>query len=382
MARDEDPRPIEIVGTSGCTVHAADGTRYLDFTSGWCVGNLGWGSEVIKKRLCDFAGPDYVAPNYLYRPWAELAQMLAEITPGKLTKSFRATGGTEAVELALRSAMAATGRQKFLSIEGAYHGDSIGTMSIGASGADCGMRDPLVPGHKINPPLDGAAADEAEKWLRQKDIAAFIMEPVIMNLGVLIPTSEFMKRIQELCRENGTLLIMDEVASGFGRTGKLFATEYYNLEPDIMCLAKAITGGYVPMGATVVTEQVASAMRYDSSYYSTYGWHPLSVEAALTIVGYMRDNRSQIMEQTAHASGKFKERLGSMNFKSAAEIRIKGLAIALAFSDSEYGSQLRSRARKHGLLVSGFDKGITLFPPLTISEQDINEGMDILERCL
>ena len=195
----------------------------------------------------------------LYGPWVELAALLAELTPGKLRKSFRATGGTEAVEIALQLAMAATGRPGFISIEGSYHGNSIGAVSVAPGLGIEALPNLLSHCHTIAPPLDDEAAARVEKLLRGKDIAALIMEPIICNLAVLIPEERFMRAVARSCRKYGTLLILDEVACGFGRTGTLFATEHYRVEPDILCLAKAITGGHAPMGATVVTEKVALA---------------------------------------------------------------------------------------------------------------------------
>ena len=195
----------------------------------------------------------------------------------KRAKCYRATGGSEAVEIALQVAMAATGRPGFVALEDCYHGNTLGPRSL------AGDRDKypnlLAHCHRVGPPLDDRAAGRVERLLRGGTVAAFVMEPVVCNLGVLIPSKEFMTRVRAACRETGTLFVADEVATGFGRTGKLFASEHFDLDPDVMCLAKAITAGYAPMGATVATEDVAKAAGV--GFYSTYGWHPLSVAAAL-----------------------------------------------------------------------------------------------------
>lgn len=132
LARESEPEDIQVVRTEGCYVYDERGRRYIDFLAGWCVGNFGWGHREITKRPRR-RRPDYVNPEYLYRPWVELAQLLAEITPGKLEKTFRATGGSEAVDIALQIAMASTGRRKFVSVEGSYHGNTIGTISVAGS---------------------------------------------------------------------------------------------------------------------------------------------------------------------------------------------------------------------------------------------------------
>src|ERR1051326_8415273 len=126
----------------------------------------------------------------------------------------------------------------------------------------------------ISPPLGDRAIARLETLLKKRDVAAFIMEPISCNLAVLIPDDAFMERAQQLCRRYGTLFIADEVACGFGRTGKLFASEYFDLEPDILCMGKAISGGFAPMGATIVTRTVAKSVEGKAGFYSTYGWHP------------------------------------------------------------------------------------------------------------
>ncbi len=131
VGRDASAIPIEVVSAKGNYVYDSAGKKYIDFVMGWCVGNIGWGVEEVEKRIRNFKGPNYVDPSYLYKPWTELAEILAKLTPGKLQKSFRATGGTEAVEIALQAALAHTKRTKFISIEGSYHGHSIGAMSVG-----------------------------------------------------------------------------------------------------------------------------------------------------------------------------------------------------------------------------------------------------------
>ncbi|MDB5038812.1 MAG: argD [Bacteriovoracaceae bacterium] len=379
LARDSDPKDIEVVKTSGSFVFDANGKRYIDFVMGWCVGNLGWGLDPIKNKLKSFKGPDYVTPSMLYKRWAELANLLADITPGNLKKSFRATGGTEAVEVALNAAISHTKRIKFVSIDGCYHGDSLATMSL-SSDFPKGGKNSLLDCKRIKPPLDKKATGELERVLQKKDVAAFIMEPIICNLGVLIPDSDFMKSAQQLCRKYGSLLIMDEVATGFGRTGKLFASEHYDLEPDILCLAKAITGGYAALGATVTTEEVAKSVEY---YYSTYGWHPLSVEAAIANVQYWLKHRDRIEENTNSMSEYFSERLENMPFKSAPNIRIKGLAIGINFhGDENYGSKIVETAEKKGLLLSESENGFTLFPALNIERAVAEEGLTLLEESL
>lgn len=380
LARDLPPQDLEIVKSDGSFLYDAKGKKYIDFVMGWCVGNIGWGNQEIKKRMSRYQGPDYVNPAYLYKSWAELAELLAKITPGKLQKSFRATGGTEAVEIALQAAMSHTKRHKFVSIEGSYHGHSIGAMSVGSSEFRNWYKNLMPDCYKIKPPLDGAASDKLEQILKKGDIAAFIMEPIICNLGVEIPEKEFMIRAQALCRKYGTLLIMDEVATGFGRTGKLFASEHFNIQPDIMCLAKGITGGYGGLGATITTEAVAKSMEYGFSFYSTFGWHPLSTEAAIANIKYILKRKTKLGKNTNEMGKYFVERLSKIKFKYPAKIRAKGLAIGVEFKASGYVNEIFMRAQKNGLLISQLtDKIFVLFPALNIDKRVAQKGLDILE---
>lgn len=382
LMRDEEPEDLAVARSHGSFLIDAKGKKYIDFYVGWCVGNLGWGNKEIEKKIKNFRGPNYVSPSFLYKPWIELAELLAKITPGKLKKCFRATGGTEAVEIALCVANAYTKRHKFISIAGSYHGNSIGAMSVGSASFRKKHPGLLFSTYKIKPPLDNKAAERVERRLKKRDIAALIMEPIILNLGVLIPQQEFMTRIQKACKKYGTLLIMDEVATGFGRTGKLFATEHYNIEPDIMTMAKAITGGYAGMGATIITEKIAKAIGYESSYWSTYGWHPLSVAAALANIKYLLKHQKKIAENTAAMSQYFRSRLVRMKFKYAPEIRIKGLAIAVKFKQANYADKIVERCFRKGILLSSTNRGFTFFPALTIDRKTAKKGLDILENCL
>lgn len=379
----EEPEDIQVARTADEFIYDNHGKRYIDFNAGWCVGNLGWKRKEILSNI-DFARiPDYIAPGYHYKRWVDLAELLASIAPGKLQKSVRATGGTEAVEAAMQIAMLYTGRRKFLSVEGSYHGNSIGTLSIGASENRKQFKNLLPNCIKIQPPLDDKAADKVEARLKNEDIAALIMEPIICNLGVMIPEHSFMKRISALCRRYGTLLVIDEVACGFGRTGKLFACEHFGIQPDILCLAKAITGGAVPMGACMTTAKIADkVLKNGFQFYSTYGWHPLAVEAATANIRYWIENKEKILGNVAALSQCFTERLSQMKFKKGATLRILGLAIGIEVSDSKYAERVQQKCLQKGLLFTTQEKTLTFFPPLTIRQAIAEEGLEILESCI
>src|SRR5688572_33053872 len=150
-----------------------------------------------------------------------------------------------------------TGRRALLSLEGSYHGNSLAGLSIGASDNRERIKNLLPYCGKITPPLDAKALRRIEQRLKRREVAAFIVEPISINLGVLIPEKEIIRRVRDLCRHYGTLFIADEVASGFGRTGRVFACEHFELDPDMLCVAKAMSGGLAPIGAVIATATIA-----------------------------------------------------------------------------------------------------------------------------
>jgi 4-aminobutyrate aminotransferase-like enzyme len=368
VGRSSPATDLAVVRCAGSEVWDVRGRRYIDFVMGWCCGNLGWGAAGIRERLARFDGPDYAPPTFLYEPWIELAELLAELAPGDLRRSFRATGGTEAIECALQIAMAYTGRHKLVSIEGAYHGNSFGARTVGAID-DAPAH--LAGARRLKPPLDAKAVGRLETLLQHDDVAAFVMEPVIMNLGVCVPAREFIEGASDLCRRHGTLFVADEIACGFGRTGRLFACEHFGLEPDILCLAKAITNGHAPLGVAITTDEIADAL--DLDFYSTYGWHPVAVEAALATVEHHRDHRDELQRNVAARSAQLSARLAHLS------PNVLGLAASFACDDAE---KIGERCREHGLLVSAEDDRISLFPALTVDEGTVEEGIDVLLRSL
>jgi adenosylmethionine-8-amino-7-oxononanoate aminotransferase len=349
---------------------------------GWCVGNFGWGNAVLLEAAAQFEGPDYVYPGYSYAPWIELASLLVSISPGSLKKCFRATGGSEAVDLALQAAMLHTGRSRFVSVEGSYHGNTIGGLSVGSSEHREDCKNLLTRCYKVKPPLNAKSLVRVEALLKGRDVAAFIMEPISINLGVLIPEPEFMTGLADLCRKYGTLLIMDEVATGFGRTGTLFASEQFDIEPDIMCVAKAITGGLGGMGAMMATAPVAKSMEDKGHFYSTYGWHPRSVAVAIAALGYIARNGQRLLKDVAVTCEYCRKRLMEMRFKKLASCRIAGLAIGIDFGDESHAAKIQAKCRREGLLVANEGESLLLLPALNIDQAAAAQGLDILERCV
>src|SRR5437762_1520444 len=174
LGREGDAE-ITVARANGSYVIDARGRRYIDFVSGWCVGNLGWNHPAITNAARRFRGPDYVYPEHAYTSWTELARRLAGAAPGRLTKSFRATGGSEAIELALQAAMVHTKRRRFLTLEDAYHGNTLGALSIGSKDNRETYANLLAGCDHVAPPLDDRALDKIETRLKRRNVAAFVM---------------------------------------------------------------------------------------------------------------------------------------------------------------------------------------------------------------
>jgi acetylornithine/succinyldiaminopimelate/putrescine aminotransferase len=189
--------------------------------------------------------------------------------------------------------------------------------------------------------------------------------------------------VRELCRRYGTLFIADEVACGFGRTGRVFACEHFDLEPDLMCVAKAMSGGLAPIGAVIASTPVATSMEdNDGTFYSTYGWHPRSVAAAIATLRDVKANRRQLLASVAEMSQYFRVRLLQLEFDRPAAVRIQGLAIGIDVGDEDYADAIHDKCRRNGLLVSTEGSTVLLLPSLTIDKRTAARGLDILARSI
>ena len=379
----EFPAELQVISMNGSILTDSRRRKYIDFVMGWCVGNFGWRPAATVKAIERFNGPDYIYPGYSYAPWTELARLLASLAPRPLTTCFRATGGSEAVDLALQAAMIHTGRRAFLSLEDSYHGNSLAGLSIGASDSRERIKNLLPRCGKIAPPLDAKALRRIEQRLKRRDVAAFIMEPISINLGVLIPEKDIIQRVRDLCRRYGALFIADEVACGFGRTGRVFACEHFDLDPDMLCVAKAMSGGLAPIGAVIATAPIAKSMEENGgTFYSTYGWHPRSVAAAIATLRSLKKNRARLLAGVAELSEYFRVRLLQLEFDRPAAVRIQGLAIGIDVGDEAYADAIQERCRRNGLLVSTEGSTVLLLPSLTIDQRTAARGLDMLARSI
>jgi ornithine--oxo-acid transaminase len=328
----------------GCYLYDDKGERYLDFLAGFGVYALGRGHPVVKKAL--HQAIDLDLPNMVQLDCALLPGLLAEKLVARahagLRRVYFCNSGTEATEAAIKFARRATGRPRVVFCDHAFHGLTTGSLALnGGKDFKEGFGE-LLPGATQVPFGD---ADALERELRSKDVAAFVVEP-IQGKGVHVAPDDYWQAVQELCRRYGTLFVADEVQVGMGRTGKFFAHEHYGLEPDIVTLSKALSGGYVPVGAVLCTDKVYmsvySSMERAMVHSTTFGRNQLAMVAGLATLEVFDDE--QIVERARRTGEAFEAALAPLvgRYEMLHAIRGKGLIIGLVF-DKPRSRALRLR---------------------------------------
>ncbi|MEK7516170.1 MAG: aspartate aminotransferase family protein [Patescibacteria group bacterium] len=387
-------RPIEIVDGDGCFLVDAKGKRYLDFIAGWCVGNIGWKRKEVREALQKEAARGIYVPPFLhFAGWEKFAELLVSHAPGKLSRVFRCTSGSEAVEFAVKCARAATGKKFIVSIDGVYHGHTYGAASVG-NACSKEMAPCLFEFEKIPMPNEyrGVTAAEVvkkfEKRAREGDIAAFISEPVFTNAGAIVPPADFYPAIADICRKHGILLVMDEVATGFGRCGTLFGSELWGLEPDIICLGKGLTGGYGTMGATLVTEKVY-ARASGIPWYSTFGWLVTDLAAAQANVEVIL--RERLWENAREVGAYILEKLKPLeDTPDVGEVRGIGMVLGIEIvrdkqsraPDFLKAQRFQDRCAERGLLLETAHNTLFITPSLTLTKELADQGIGIISEVL
>lgn len=401
--------PIVVEKAKGCVITDVNGREYLDCFAGISVVNAGHcNDEVIAAAKAQMDKLVHCS-SYLYhvQPVADLAEKLAQITPGKLQKTFFGNGGAEAIEGALKLARLFTGKHEFISLHASFHGRSWGTLSLTGNYARKKRGGPYAPGVAFAPapyayrslwPNDpeecarhcAKAIDEVVRFATSNDVAAFIAEPVMGEGGIIVPPKNYFKEVKKVLDQYGILFIADEVQSGFGRTGKMFAIDYYGVEPDILITAKGIADGF-PLSAYTVRSEIADAYK-PGDHLSTFGGNPVSCAAALANIAYME--REKLPERTAemgeYAMGKLKEMQKSNPL--IGDVRGLGLMIGVELiKDAEKtpgtaeAEAIRDKCLQDGLIVGvgGIHGNVIRFqPPLVISKQQIDQALDIFKGAL
>ena len=370
LFRDVGPYALEVVDSKGVYLIDKSGDKYLDLLAGWCVGNSGWKNTEILNQLKKFNGPTYVMMDFQYARWEVLAKKLVKLMPNDKYVCFKATGGTESVEIAMKIARAHTKRKKFIAFKEAYHGQSLAALSLVKISEHEKHFGKLFEDYlQVNTNDWDKTTKEVVELISNGDIAAFISEPIILNLGVIIPPKSFFDEVTKACKKNGTLLIMDEVASGFGRTGKMFGFEHFDIVPDIVTIAKGTSGGYGGIGATIVKDEIAESMRFEFSNYSTYGWHPLSVEAAIANIDYIQENN--LIKKSEKSGEYFMKKLSEFSKPEG-----KGLCIGIPCKNKNITSDCFSDK----VIIGYYFDRILICPSLEISEKEIDGAISIIKK--
>ena len=366
-----------MVAGEGCWMVDAQGRRYLDMTSGQGVAMLGYGHPALAGAIGEQARRLHVCPNFFYNDVrAAFLEALMEVTPPHLTRAFLANSGAEAIDGAIKFARLATGRTNLVAARNSFHGRTVGAVSLTWNPKYRRKFEPLLPGVRHVPFNDLAALDAAV----DDDTAAVFLEPVQGEGGVHPATPEFLQGAERLCRERGALLVLDEIQTGFGRTGRWFALEHYGVEPDILCLAKGIGGGF-PMGAIVYTERVQEAL-YPGAHGSTFGGNPLACAAGLAAIrAYQEEDLIQRADQAgAFLRRRLEARIGEL--PRVREIRGLGLMVGIELR-RRVGKVLRALMEEHRVLaLPGGPNVLRLLPPLVIGQEEMEQAVEAIGQVL
>lgn len=368
----------------GVFTYDTHGKRYLDCLGGFGIFNVGHRHprviEAVKAQLDQVC----LHSQELLNPWAaHLASQLASIAPGDLQYTFFCNSGTEAVEGALKLARMASGKTEIISTKNSYHGVSMGALS--ATGREVFRKpfEPLLSGFKHVPFGDIDAMEAAIT----KDTAAVILEPIQGEGGINVPPVGYLRKVRQLTKRKGVLLILDEVQTGLGRTGRMFACEHEGVVPDIMCLAKALGGGVMPIGCFMATKKIWRALEPNPSIHnSTFGGNPLACTAASATLNVLVDEH--LPARSAVMGNYFVRRLTELKEKYAKyvfDVRGRGLLIGLEFHSKEIRESVQQELFYRGVLVAGTmnsNRTIRIEPPLIITESQINLMVDTLAGIL
>lgn len=370
-ARDD----IDLVDGSGSYVFDQNGTKYLDFMSGIAVSNLGHHHPKVMQALSEQSEKIWHSSN-LYT--SNLQEKVAEkLTMGKDYLAFFCNSGTEANEAAIKLARKATGRSKILSFEQSFHGRTYGALSATGQPALQAGFFPIVEGFEYLP----YNQLEPLKQHLNEEVAAVMLE-VIQGEGGIIPAEkEWLQAVAALCKENGSLLIIDEIQTGMGRTGTFFAFEAYQIEPDIITIAKALANG-IPVGAMLGKTGLAEAFG-PGSHGTTFGGNNLAMKVADAVVSEI--NQPEFLAAVAEKGSYLKTELTKLTATSekVLDVRGKGLMIGIELDSAETLQQTIQELKAHKLLAIKAGKNVLrLLPPLTISQDELADGVEIIQAVL
>ncbi|HEY3168146.1 MAG TPA: acetyl ornithine aminotransferase family protein [Candidatus Binatia bacterium] len=402
--------PLVVKEGRGMVIEDVDGNLFLDFMAGIAVASTGHSHprvvqaiEAQARKFLHICGSDYY-----YEPMVDLAEKLSRLAPGTGTKKvFFTNSGTEAVEAAFKLARYHTKRQHVVAFHGAFHGRTLGSLSLTASRSSHRAHfGPLIPGvhhvpygfchrcpYQLEHPSCGIECiGVLEKVLfryevRPEEVAAIFVEPIQGEGGYVVPPPEYLPMLQELCRKHGILLVLDEIQSGFGRTGRMFACEHWGIEPDILCTAKGIASG-MPLGAMIARDEISTWTR--STHGSTFGGNPVACAAALATIQLLEEG---LVKNAAVVGGFLKENLMALRsrFAEISEVRGLGLMVGVEFERND-GSHAPDAKLRDRVMQKCFEKGLLLLscgestlrfcPPLIVAEKEVATAIGLFEAAI
>jgi len=412
-----DPPPIRITKTEGVYLYTDDDRRLIDGISSWWVNLHGHGHPEIVAAIAEQAAKvDHVLlAGFTHDAVEELRGRLRAVLPSELEHIFFSDDGSTAVEVALKMAVqywknvGRPGKRSIVALEHAYHGDTVGAMSVGAESSFTDpFRELLFPVHRVHSaycyrcPVGKTRAACAidcvlklERLLEEKhdEIAAVIVEPLLQGAGgMIVHPVEFLQRVRRLCTEHDVLLIADEVFTGFGRTGKMFACELAGVVPDVMCLSKGLTGGVLPMGATICTREIHEAFVGEDrgrTFYHGHSYTGNPIAAAAGAASLRIFEREPVFERIETISKIHCERLAAIrNHPAVGDVRSIGTmaAVELRADDAGYSSKMRPKLYKFfinaGVLLRPLGNIVYVLPPYAISSQDLHYIHDRIAESL
>lgn len=373
------PIGLEICRAEGCFLYGPDGQRYFDLISGFSVSNIGHANPRIIEAIRNQAGQylhTMVYGELVQAPQVKLAKKLVENLPPSLEMVYFVNSGAEAVEGALKLAKRCTGRHETICFSNAYHGSTHGALSVMGSEEFKRSFRPLLPSVRI---LEFNNFDQIDQITRQT--AAVIVEPIQAEAGIIVPEEGYLAAIRQKCLGTGTLLIFDEIQTGFGRTGTLFALEQEGVTPDILVVAKALGGG-MPLGAFIASRELMLSLTSNPvlGHVTTFGGHPVSCAAGLASLEVILEGN--LPEAAARKGQIIRKKLVHKYIK---DIRGRGLLIAARLDSPDRVTRFFDNSLRNGLLFDYFlfcKDSIRIAPPLIISEEEIDEMISLVLKTL